>query len=84
MTEEQINAVKWLNANYGDKVKVSANSSLSDIEFMGEILANYKASDGDLADVSKCTYCGSENVTVESDGVWCSDCTEWESKKYDC
>jgi hypothetical protein len=34
-----------------------------------------------IHNVSKCTYCGSENVTVESDGVWCRDCAEWESKK---
>jgi len=29
----------------------------------------------------QCSYCGNENVTTESDGVWCYECCTWESKK---
>ena len=30
---------------------------------------------------SKCSFCGSQNITIESDGVWCCDCNKWENKK---
>jgi len=29
----------------------------------------------------QCSFCGNENVTIVCDGVWCTECSSWESKK---
>ena len=29
----------------------------------------------------ECSFCGNENVTIECDGVWCTECSTWESRK---
>ena len=29
----------------------------------------------------QCSFCGNENVTIECDGVWCTECSTRESKK---
>lgn len=33
------------------------------------------------SEVVVCAFCGSANIKVESDGVWCYDCNKWESTK---